>query len=35
MGMYTHTFRRTRTSAFPYGPTRNANRFGLQVQWNY
>ena len=35
MGMYTHTFRRTRTSAFPYGLTRDANRFGLQVQWNY
>lgn len=35
MGMYTHTFRRTRTSAFPYGLTRDANRIGLQVQWNY
>lgn len=35
MGMYTHTFRRTRTSTFPYGLTRDANRFGLQVQWNY
>jgi Phosphate-selective porin O and P len=35
MGMFTHTFRRTRTSTFPYGLTRDANRFGLQVQWNY
>lgn len=35
MGMYTRTFRRTRTSTFPYGLTKDANRFGLQVQWNY
>lgn len=35
MGMYTRTLRRTRTSAFPFGMTRDANRFGLQVQWNY
>ena len=35
MGMFTHTFRRTRTSTFPYGLTRDANRVGLQVQWNY
>jgi hypothetical protein len=34
-GMYTHTFRRTRTGAAPYGATRNANRFGVQLQWNY
>jgi hypothetical protein len=33
--LYTHTFRRTRTGTFPYAVTRNANRFGLQVQWNY
>jgi Phosphate-selective porin O and P len=35
MGMYTRTLRRTRTSTFPYALTRDANRFGLQVQWNY
>lgn len=35
MGMYTRTLRRTRTSAFPFGLTRDANRIGLQVQWNY
>jgi hypothetical protein len=35
MGMYTRTFTRTRTSTFPYGLTKDANRFGLQVQWNY
>jgi hypothetical protein len=34
-GMFTHTFTRTRTSAFPYRPTTSANRVGLQVQWNY
>ena len=34
-GMFTHTFRRTRSSAFPFGLTRDANRVGLQVQWNY
>lgn len=33
--MYTRTFTRTRTSAFPYAPSNDANRFGLQVQWNY
>lgn len=33
--MYTRTLRRTRTSAFPYGTTRDANRVGFQVQWNY
>ena len=33
--MYTRTFTRTRTSAFPYGPSNDANRFGLQIQWNY
>lgn len=35
MGVYTRTLRRTRTSTFPYGLTRDANRVGLQVQWNY
>ena len=34
-GMFTHTIRRTRTSTFPFGLTRDANRVGLQVQWNY
>jgi hypothetical protein len=34
-GMYTHTFRRTRTGSFPYTPTLDANRVGVQLQWNY
>ena len=34
-GIYTRTFERRRTSAAPYLPTRDANRLGLQVQWNY
>lgn len=34
-GMYTHTFRRTRTGSFPFGQTLNANRIGVQLQWNY
>lgn len=34
-GIYTRTFRRTRTSAFPFELTRDANRLGFQVQWNY
>lgn len=34
-GMFTHTFRRTRTSAFPYTDATSGNRVGLQVQWNY
>lgn len=34
-GMFTHTFRRTRTSTFPYADTTSGNRIGLQVQWNY
>ena len=34
-GMFTHTFKRTRTSAFPFALTRDANRVGFQVQWNY
>jgi hypothetical protein len=33
--IYTRSFRRTATFNFPYGTTRNANRLGLQVQWNY
>jgi len=34
-GVYTRTIRRTRTSTFPYALTTNANRLGIQVQWNY
>lgn len=34
-GMFTHTFKRTRTGTFPFTPSRDANRVGLQVQWNY
>jgi hypothetical protein len=33
--MYTRTFERTRSSLFPYTATKNANRVGFQVQWNY
>jgi len=32
---YTRTFERTRTSLFPYASSRDANRLGFQVQWNY
>jgi hypothetical protein len=34
-GVYTRTLRRTRTSTFPFELTRDANRLGFQVQWNY
>jgi hypothetical protein len=34
-GMYTRTFERTRTSAFPFGRSQNGDRVGVQVQWNY
>jgi hypothetical protein len=34
-GMFTHTFKRTRTGSFPYTDTLNANRVGVQLQWNY
>jgi hypothetical protein len=34
-GVYTRTIRRTRTSTFPFDLTRDANRIGFQVQWNY
>lgn len=34
-GMFTHTFDRTRTSTFPFARTRDTNRIGFQVQWNY
>ena len=33
--IYTRTFERTRTSLFPYASSRDANRLGFQVQWNY
>ena len=33
--IYTRTFERTRTSLSPYSTTRDANRVGFQVQWNY
>ena len=34
-GMFTHTFHRTRTGSFPYTATLDANRIGVQLQWNY
>jgi hypothetical protein len=34
-GIYTRTFRRTRTGTFPFELTRDANRLGFQIQWNY
>ncbi len=33
--MYTHTFQRTDTTSAPYRDVENADRLGLQVQWNY
>ena len=33
--VYSHTFERTRTSVFPYGSAKGANRVGFQAQWNY
>ncbi|MCC7032547.1 MAG: porin [Acidobacteria bacterium] len=33
--VYTRTFTRTRTSAFPYTEAKGINRLGVQVQWNY
>lgn len=33
--MYTRTFERTRSTLFPYESTKDANRVGFQVQWNY
>ena len=33
--IYTRTFERTRTGLFPYDVSRDANRLGFQVQWNY
>jgi hypothetical protein len=34
-GVYTHSFRRTRTNIFPYTDTTGADRVGVQLQWNY
>lgn len=34
-GMFTHTFKRTRTGSFPYASSLDANRIGVQLQWNY
>lgn len=34
-GVYTRTIRRSRTGVFPYLETRDANRVGFQLQWNY
>lgn len=33
--VYTRTLERTRTSLFPYTVTKDGNRIGFQVQWNY
>jgi hypothetical protein len=33
--MYTHTFARTNTAAAPYREVNNADRLGLQLQWNF
>lgn len=33
--MYTHTFTRTNTSVAPYDQVENADRLGLQLQWNF
>jgi len=33
--VFTRTIERTRTSAYPYAATKDANRIGLQVQWNF
>lgn len=33
--VYSRTLERTRTGLFPYSVTKNANRIGFQVQWNY
>ncbi|TDU81687.1 phosphate-selective porin [Prosthecobacter fusiformis] len=33
--MYTHTFHRTNTAAAPYAEVENADRLGLQLQWNF
>ena len=33
--VYTHSFERTNTRSAPYDITKNAERIGAQVQWNY
>lgn len=33
--MYSHTFERTNTALAPYDMVENANRIGLQLQWNF
>ena len=33
--LYTRTIERTRTSTFPFTPSRGANRLGVQLQFNY
>jgi hypothetical protein len=33
--MYTHTLERTNTALAPYREVENANRIGLQLQWNF
>lgn len=33
--MYTHTFERTNTATAPYNEVQDADRLGLQVQWNF
>ncbi|HYF36461.1 MAG TPA: porin [Prosthecobacter sp.] len=33
--MYTHTFERTNTNVAPYNEVTNADRIGLQLQWNF
>ena len=33
--MYTHTFARTNTAVAPYDEVNNADRLGLQLQWNF
>jgi hypothetical protein len=33
--IYTRSFQRTNTRTFPYADTVDANRVGMQVQWNF
>jgi hypothetical protein len=35
VALYGHTNERTRTSTFPYAASEDADRIGLQFQWNY
>jgi hypothetical protein len=34
-GIYSHSFMRTRTTAFPYPLSRHGRRVAVQLQWNY